>query len=117
LRLLLDKTGTEFENIKAALAEAQKALQDMPRDALPDDNHRTFVVSVRDEAGQVVWRVAFSLVVEESTLVIEENLKKVSSPIRIWSLSGYPPVAYPAFLLGRPTSQGRHSPTAQRKKT
>jgi hypothetical protein len=40
----------------------------MARDGLPDGNHRTFVVSVRDEAGQVVLRVALSLVVEEGTL-------------------------------------------------
>jgi hypothetical protein len=31
-------------------------------------NHRTFVVSVRDEAGTVVLRAALSLVVEEGTL-------------------------------------------------
>jgi hypothetical protein len=64
-RFLADETGIEFEHIKAAKAEAQKALPDMARDALPDGSHRTFVVSVRDEAGQVVLRVALSLVVEE----------------------------------------------------
>jgi hypothetical protein len=39
----------------------------MARDALPDGNHRSFVVSVRDEAGSVVLRAALSLVVEECT--------------------------------------------------
>jgi hypothetical protein len=67
-RFLPDETGIEFENIKAAKAEAQKSLPEMARDGLPDGNHRTFVVCVRDEAGQVVLRVALSLVVEEGTL-------------------------------------------------
>jgi len=60
-----DETGMELENIAAAKAEAQRVLPDMARDALPDDNHRTFVVSVRDEAGDVALRVALSMVVEE----------------------------------------------------
>ena len=67
-RFLPDETGIEFKDIKAAKDEAQKALPDMAKDALPDGNHRTFVVSVRDEAGQVVLRVALSLVVEEGSL-------------------------------------------------
>lgn len=37
----------------------------MARDALPDGNHRTFVVSMRDEAGNVLVRMSLSLVVEE----------------------------------------------------
>ena len=45
----------------------QKALPDMAKDALPDGNYRTFVVNVRDEAGQTVLRAALSLVVAEGT--------------------------------------------------
>jgi hypothetical protein len=40
----------------AARAEAQRALPDLARDALPDGKQRTFVGNVRDEAGQVVLR-------------------------------------------------------------
>jgi hypothetical protein len=39
----------------------------MAKDALPDGNYRTFVVNVRDEAGQTVLRAALSLVVAEGT--------------------------------------------------
>ena len=63
-----DEAGLELADIAAAKVEAQKALPDMARDAMPDGNHRTFVVSVRDEAGTVVVRAALSLVVEEGTL-------------------------------------------------
>ena len=64
-RLVPDESGIELENIDAAKQEAQHALPDLARDALPATNHRTFVVNVRDEAGQVVLRAALSLVVEE----------------------------------------------------
>jgi hypothetical protein len=40
----------------------------MAKDALPDDNHRTFVVNVRDEAGKVMLRMALSLVIEEGAV-------------------------------------------------
>ena len=66
--LIPDVEGLEMQDLAAARAEAQKALPDLARDALPDGNHRTFVVSVRDEAGNVVLRAALSLVVEEGTL-------------------------------------------------
>jgi hypothetical protein len=38
--------------------------QPKAKDALSDGNFRSFVVSVRDEGGQVVLRMALSLVVE-----------------------------------------------------
>lgn len=47
-----------------ARIEAQKALPDLARDALPDGDQKTFIVSVRDEAGQVVLRAALTLIVE-----------------------------------------------------
>jgi hypothetical protein len=37
----------------------------MAREVLPDSNHRSFVVNVRDEAGTVRIRMSLSLVVEE----------------------------------------------------
>lgn len=64
-RLHTDDTGLELEGLEAAKAEAQNALPDIARDELPNGNHNTFVVSVRNEAGAVVLRAALSLVVEE----------------------------------------------------
>ena len=62
-----DETGHELPDLDAAKQEAQTALPDMAKDALPDGNYRTFVVNVRDEAGQTVLRAALSLVVAEGT--------------------------------------------------
>ena len=47
-----------------AKAEAQKALPDLARDAIPSNDQNTFIVSVRDEAGQVVLRAALTLIIE-----------------------------------------------------
>ncbi|MGF9760694.1 hypothetical protein AAII07_36445 [Microvirga sp. 0TCS3.31] len=59
-----DNEGLELQNLDTAKAEAQKALPDLARDALPAGDQNTFIVSVRDEAGQVVLRAALSLIVE-----------------------------------------------------
>jgi hypothetical protein len=59
-----DEAGQEMQCSEAAKAVAQTALADMARDALPDKDQRTFIVSVRDEAGQVVVRTALSLLSE-----------------------------------------------------
>jgi hypothetical protein len=64
-RFLSDDVGLEFAGLDEAKAEAQKALPEMAREVLPDGNHRSFVVSVRDEAGVVRVRMSLSLVVEE----------------------------------------------------
>ena len=66
--LATDDAGLELESLAAAKVEAQKALPDIARDALPDGNHSTFVVNVRDVDGQIVLGAALSLVVEEGTL-------------------------------------------------
>ena len=58
-----DNEGQDLEGIEAAKLMAQEALPDIA-DKLPDDDQRVFVVSVRDEAGQVVLRVALTLVTE-----------------------------------------------------
>jgi hypothetical protein len=56
-----------LEDIEAAKLLAEEALPEMAWDELPDGNQRTFIVSVRDEAGQVVLRAALSLIVEYPT--------------------------------------------------
>ncbi|WP_201838003.1 DUF6894 family protein [Microvirga zambiensis] len=60
-----DEAGQELPDNDTAKQEAQKALPDMAKDALPDGNYRTFVVNVRDEEGQTVVRAALSLVMAE----------------------------------------------------
>jgi len=59
-----DPEGQELEDVEAARREAERALPEMAWDELPDGDRRTFVVSVRDEAGQVVLRASLSLMVE-----------------------------------------------------
>ncbi len=61
---LPDDQGIELENLAAAKAEASRGLADMAGDELPDGDQRSFVVRVRDEAGEVVLQAALSLVVE-----------------------------------------------------
>ncbi|WP_445504589.1 DUF6894 family protein [Microvirga sp. G4-2] len=63
-RFIPDHEGLELRDIAAAEREARKALPDMAKDALPDGDPQTFIISVRNEAGQVVLRAALSLVVE-----------------------------------------------------
>jgi len=63
-----DNVGQEFESLAAAKAEAQRSLPDIARDSLPDGNHRTFVIRVRNEAGVVIVRMSLSLVVEEGAV-------------------------------------------------
>jgi hypothetical protein len=62
--LISDAEGIELQSVEMARIEAQKALPDLARDALPDGDQKTFIVSVRDEAGQVVLRAALTLIVE-----------------------------------------------------
>ncbi len=65
--LARDEQGQELEDLEAAKAIAQEELPQMAMDELSDGDERVFMVSVRDEAGQVVMRVALSLVVEYPT--------------------------------------------------
>ena len=68
IRHVKDDVGQDLDTIEAAKAEALKALPDMAREEISQDSHRTTVVSVRDESGNVVLRAALSLIVEEGTL-------------------------------------------------
>ena len=47
-----DETGHELPDLDAAKQEAQKALPDMAKDALPKGNYQTFVVNVRTKQGR-----------------------------------------------------------------
>lgn len=63
-RFVPDDQGQELSDIETAKLAAQAALPDMAKDKLPDGDQRVFLVSIRDEAGQVAMRIALSLVVE-----------------------------------------------------
>jgi len=54
----------ELEGLAAATEEAKKTLPDILKDEMPDGDRRDFTVDVKNAAGQIVWRVTLSLVVE-----------------------------------------------------
>ncbi|SFN03059.1 DUF6894 family protein [Methylobacterium pseudosasicola] len=60
----LDDEGFELLSIEAARIEALDALPDMARNKLPAQDHRTYSVRVRDEAGTVVYSATLDLVGE-----------------------------------------------------
>jgi hypothetical protein len=59
-----DRQGLELDGLEAAKAEAKKTLPEIVKDEMPDGDRRDFTVTVKNEAGQIVWRVTLSLVVE-----------------------------------------------------
>jgi hypothetical protein len=62
--IIPDDEGQELEGLEAAKAVAQEELPHIARDELPDGDQRTFIVSVRDEAGEVVMRATLLLAME-----------------------------------------------------
>jgi hypothetical protein len=54
----------ELEGLAAAKEEAKKTLSDIVKDEMPEGDRRDFTVDVKNAAGQIVWRVTLSLVVE-----------------------------------------------------
>jgi hypothetical protein len=63
-RFAPDRIGLELEGLEVAKDEAKKALPDIVKDQMPDGDRRDFTVDVKDAAGQIVWRITLSLVVE-----------------------------------------------------
>jgi hypothetical protein len=59
-----DRVGLDLDSLEAAKDEAKKTLPDIVKDEMPDEDRRDFTVDVKDVAGQIVWRVTLSLVVE-----------------------------------------------------
>ena len=53
-----------MEGLAAAKEEAKKTLSDIVKDEMPEGDRRDFTVDVKNAAGQIVWRVTLSLVVE-----------------------------------------------------
>jgi hypothetical protein len=54
------KEALEFAHAKAATDDAQVALAEMARDALPDGKHAEFAVKVEDEGGKEIYRAGLS---------------------------------------------------------
>jgi hypothetical protein len=59
-----DRQGVELEGLNAAKDEAKKVLPDIVKDEMRDGDRRDFTVDVKNAAGQIVWRITLSLVVE-----------------------------------------------------
>jgi hypothetical protein len=53
-----------LKDLEAAKAEAKKALPDIVKDEMSDEDRRAFVVIVKDEAVRPILRVTLSLNVE-----------------------------------------------------
>jgi hypothetical protein len=63
----------ELEGLAAAKEEAKKTLSDIVKDEMPEGDRRDFTVDVKNAAGQIVWRVTLSLVVESPSQVSTGN--------------------------------------------
>jgi hypothetical protein len=57
----IDSEGMDFADDAAARYHALDALPDMARDEVPDGDRRRFVVSVRDQAGEVIYSASLTL--------------------------------------------------------
>jgi hypothetical protein len=64
-KILNDTEGLELDGIEAARREAMRALPEMAKDTLPNQDQRTLAMWVRDESGQTVLMAALSLMVQE----------------------------------------------------
>ena len=62
-RLTPDREGLDLDSLEAAKDEARKALRDIIWDEMPAGDRRDYS-RCQDVAGQIVWRITLSLVVE-----------------------------------------------------
>jgi hypothetical protein len=62
--LVTDDEGLELDGLASVQAETLAALADIARGAVPKAHREAMIVSVRDEAGQVVFRATLSLKIE-----------------------------------------------------
>ena len=60
-RVVHDEVGAEHADVHEAAVEAAALLPDFARDARPDAHSQDFAASVRDEAGDVVYRAILVL--------------------------------------------------------
>jgi hypothetical protein len=59
-----DKEGLALDGLESVHQEVLRALPEVVRGLLPDDERRDFVIEVKDETGQTVLRAKLSLTVE-----------------------------------------------------
>ena len=59
-----DDEGLSLPDAEAARTAAMDILPDMARSAMPDGDRRTFIASVRNESGTVLYTATLSLVGE-----------------------------------------------------
>ena len=69
-----DHQGLDLDGLEAAKDEAKKTLPEIVKDEMPDGDRRDFTVNVKDTAGQIVWRVTLSLVVESPSRLNRERI-------------------------------------------
>jgi uncharacterized membrane protein len=62
--LVADDEGQDLDGLASVRAEALEALASIAKDAVPKANRDAMMISVRDEAGEVVFRATLSLVIE-----------------------------------------------------
>lgn len=60
-RTIRDEEGQDLNDAETARRVALDVLPDMARDKLPDGDERTFVASLRDERGTVLYVATLSL--------------------------------------------------------
>jgi hypothetical protein len=60
-RTYRDDEGLNFSNAKSARDNAVSALPDIARDAMPDEERRDFMVTMRDESGKPIFRASLTL--------------------------------------------------------
>jgi hypothetical protein len=60
-----DDEGQVLKDLASARTEALEALASIAKDALPKGNRNAMMVSVRDEAGEVLFKATLSLTIEQ----------------------------------------------------
>jgi hypothetical protein len=63
--VLVDEEGQELDGLQAAQREALSGLADLARDVVLKAERESMGVSVRDEAGRIVYRATLSLQLED----------------------------------------------------
>lgn len=59
--LMIDNEGSDLKSREHARREAIALLPDIARDELPDGDHHTFSVSVRNQEGKVIFEASLTL--------------------------------------------------------
>lgn len=77
--LTKDEEGLLMSDHEEARSQAIGVLPDIARDVLPDGNSRSFVATVRDEAGQHIFRATLTL---HATWLSEDPVTAIDIGVR-----------------------------------